>query len=76
MNVTGAVLCGGASRRMGRDKALIAVDGVLMAERVAQALTVGGCGEVVFVGGNAEALAVAGRWVLARATRKVVIQGG
>ncbi len=55
--VVGAVLCGGASRRMGRDKALIEVDGVALARRVADALIAGGCDEVLAVGGDAGALA-------------------
>ena len=61
----GAVLCGGDSRRMGRDKALIPIDGVPMAERVARALAGGGCGEVVLVGGDRDALTAATgrRWV-------------
>ena len=49
----GAVLCGGASRRMGRDKALVDVDGVAMAERVARALDAAGCAAVRFIGGDA-----------------------
>ena len=53
----GAVLCGGASRRMGTDKALVEVDGVPMAERVAGALHAGGCAPVVFVGGDGPLLA-------------------
>lgn len=55
----GAVLCGGDSRRMGRDKALLAIDGVAMAERVARALAAGGCGEVVLVGGHRDGLIAA-----------------
>ena len=39
----GAVLCGGQSRRMGTDKAVVEVDGVAMAERVAEALEPAGC---------------------------------
>ncbi len=68
MPTVGAVLCGGASRRMGRDKALIEVDGVAMARRVADALRAGGCSRVLAIGGEAEALAalglepVADRW--------------
>lgn len=64
----GAVLCGGDSRRMGRDKALVPVDGVPMAERVACALAAGGCTDVVLVGGDRAALTAAtGRpWVADR----------
>ena len=39
--VFGAVLCGGASSRMGVDKATIPVDGVAMARRVADVLDFG-----------------------------------
>ena len=66
--LSGAVLAGGASRRMGRDKALVEVDGVPMAGRVAAALRDAGAAEVLAVGGDAEALArlgltpVADRW--------------
>lgn len=56
MSTVGAVLCGGASRRMGRDKALIEVDGRPMAARVAAALRAGGCDRVLAVGGDAAAL--------------------
>lgn len=52
----GYVLCGGASRRMGRDKALVEVDGVAMARRVADALASAGAERVVAVGGDADAL--------------------
>ena len=54
--LAGAVLCGGASRRMGRDKALVEVDGRPMAVRVADALRQAGADPVVAVGGDAEAL--------------------
>jgi molybdopterin-guanine dinucleotide biosynthesis protein A len=49
----GAVLCGGASRRMGADKATIPVAGVAMARRVADALVAAGCSPVVAIGGDA-----------------------
>lgn len=52
----GYVLCGGASRRMGRDKALVEVDGTAMARRVADALRAAGADRVVAVGGDADAL--------------------
>lgn len=61
----GAVLCGGRSRRFGRDKALTAVGGVPMAERVARALESAACDPVVFVGGDAAALAALGRVTVA-----------
>ncbi|MET0325634.1 MAG: NTP transferase domain-containing protein [Ilumatobacteraceae bacterium] len=57
----GAVLCGGASRRMGTDKAFVEVDGVPMAERVAAALAAAGCAPVAFVGGDGALLARLGR---------------
>jgi molybdopterin-guanine dinucleotide biosynthesis protein A len=47
--VVGAVLAGGQSRRMGVDKARLAVSGVPLAERVATALREAGCAEVVLV---------------------------
>ena len=52
----GAVLCGGASRRMGADKATIEVDGTSMARRVADVLTAAGCSPVVAIGGDLSAL--------------------
>ena len=56
----GAVLCGGASRRMGRDKALIALDGRALALRVAEAVTAAGASGVVAVGGDLDGLRSAG----------------
>jgi molybdopterin-guanine dinucleotide biosynthesis protein A len=55
--IAGAILAGGASRRMGRIKALIEVDGIPMAQRVASALTSGGCGDIAIVGGSMSDLA-------------------
>jgi molybdopterin-guanine dinucleotide biosynthesis protein A len=49
--VVGAVLVGGASSRMGIDKATLEVDGVAMGARVAAALGAAGCAPVVAVGG-------------------------
>lgn len=49
---SGAVLVGGASRRMGKDKAIVRIDGVPMAERVAGALRRAGAAQVVRVGGE------------------------
>ena len=54
--LVGVVLTGGASRRMGRNKALIELDGVPMARRVADALTGAGCGSVIAYGGDPVAL--------------------
>jgi molybdopterin-guanine dinucleotide biosynthesis protein A len=54
---SGAVLCGGRSRRMGRDKALIPVGGTPMVVRVAEALWVAGARDVVGVGREPHALA-------------------
>ena len=56
----GAVLCGGASRRMGTDKALVEVDGRAMARRVADALAAAGAHPIVAVGGDDAALAGVG----------------
>ncbi|CAN5718203.1 molybdenum cofactor guanylyltransferase [soil metagenome] len=64
----GAVLCGGASRRMGTDKSILPIDGVPMAERVAQALEAAGCAPVALIGGDPARLAdlrrpfIADRW--------------
>ena len=48
----GAVLAGGASTRMGSDKAFIEVDGVPMVARAAAALTAAGVRGVLVVGGD------------------------
>jgi molybdenum cofactor guanylyltransferase len=47
----GAVLTGGASTRMGRDKAAIEIDGRTMAGRVAAALREAGAADVACIGG-------------------------
>jgi len=48
----GVVLAGGASTRMGWDKAFIEVDGVPMVARAAAALTAAGAAAVLTVGGD------------------------
>ena len=58
--LAGAVLTGGASRRMGRDKALLVVDGSAMAVRVATALRGAGADPVLAVGGDLDALRALG----------------
>jgi molybdopterin-guanine dinucleotide biosynthesis protein A len=60
MTFAGAVLCGGRSRRMGQDKALLRLDGVAMAARVAAALEKAGATAVVGIGGDADALSELG----------------
>lgn len=45
-----AVLCGGGSRRMGTDKALVEIDGAPMLRRVAVAVRRAGAGHVAVVG--------------------------
>lgn len=57
---TGVVLCGGRSRRMGRDKALLPIGGVAMARRVADALVDAGAAEVLALGGDLPGLRAAG----------------
>jgi len=56
----GVVLCGGESSRMGRDKALLPIDGVPMAVRVASALHAAGATTVRAIGGDEEGLVRAG----------------
>lgn len=60
MSPAGAVLTGGASRRMGTDKALVEVGGAAMARRVADTLAAAGCDPVWCQGGDAPALAALG----------------
>jgi molybdopterin-guanine dinucleotide biosynthesis protein A len=56
---SGAVLTGGASRRMGHDKATLEIDGEAMAARVANSLRAAGAAEVFCVGGDVAALGLA-----------------
>jgi len=57
---TGVVLAGGASRRMGRDKARLEIGGEAMARRAATALAAAGAAEVFCMGGDAGALSALG----------------
>lgn len=60
----GAILAGGASSRMGRDKALIEIDGTPMVRIAATALADAGAARVFVVGGDAPAIEAAGlAWV-------------
>ena len=61
----GVVLSGGNSSRMGADKATIAIDGVPMVRRVADALLAAGATSVVAVGGDGPSIRAAGVEVLA-----------
>jgi molybdopterin-guanine dinucleotide biosynthesis protein A len=56
----GAILAGGASRRMGTDKALITTDGMTLVEQAASALADAGAAPVVVVGGNQAAIEALG----------------
>ncbi len=60
MTPAGAVLTGGRSSRMGRDKAFVEVDGVAMGARMVATLRAAGCEPVVFVGGDQDGLAALG----------------
>jgi molybdenum cofactor guanylyltransferase len=53
---TGAVLAGGASSRMGTDKALIEVDGRALVARAADALVGAGASAVLVIGGDGHAI--------------------
>lgn len=50
MVIPGFVLAGGASKRMGQDKAHVPVQGKAMGTRVAEVLQAGGCEPVTIVG--------------------------
>ena len=52
--IPGYVLAGGASRRMGRDKALLPIDGEPLAARTARVLQESGCAPVALVGRQPE----------------------
>ena len=56
----GAVLAGGASRRMGADKAFIELDGSTLLDRAVMAVADGGADPVVVVGGDRERIEAAG----------------
>ena len=60
----GAVLTGGYARRMGRDKALLSIEGVPMATHVARAMLDAGAREVCAVGGDGATLGVLGLTVV------------
>jgi molybdenum cofactor guanylyltransferase len=60
---TVAILIGGDSSRMGADKATFEVDGIAMANRVAQAASDAGAQEILLVGGTqAKAKKLTGTW--------------
>jgi len=60
---TVAILIGGDSTRMGADKATYEVDGVSMAQRVADAASAAGASEILFIGGTqARAKKFPGTW--------------
>ncbi len=53
MEFSGAILTGGASRRLGQDKTRVRVAGVPLTEIVARSLASAGAGEVIAIGGAA-----------------------
>lgn len=64
LRVAGAVLCGGASRRMGFDKAMMLIDGEACAVRVARAIHGADVAPVVAVGGRRDVLESVGLTVI------------
>ena len=71
MSVGGIVLAAGGSRRMGRPKAMLEIDGVTFLERAIRTLAAGGCDPVVAVLGEGEAEGTAGRIAQASGARPV-----
>ncbi len=69
MGINAAVLSGGRSTRMGRDKAILPIEGIPMALRVAAILKGGGCEEVHLVG-RQQALAQLGLPLIVDTTSK------
>lgn len=63
--VAGVVLAGGASRRMGRDKALIEIDSRPMVQIAADALSGVGLDPIVVIGGERSALGALGLTLVA-----------
>ena len=61
---SGVVLAGGASRRMGRDKALVEVGGRPLVMLAVDALAAAGAAEVLVVGGDRQALGALGLTVV------------
>jgi molybdenum cofactor guanylyltransferase len=60
MRFAGVVLTGGASSRMGTDKAFLEIEGRALAVRVADALTAAGAAPVFAVGGDLDRLRALG----------------
>ena len=48
--IPGFVLAGGRSLRMGQDKALVQLDGIALASRMAHTMSQAGCTQVTLVG--------------------------
>ena len=62
---SGAILAGGASSRMGRDKAMIEIGDTRLIQVAVDALADAGAAEIFVVGGDAEALSALGLRVVA-----------
>ncbi len=57
---TGLILAGGASTRMGQDKAFVQIGGIALVERVANRLEDARAAEVIVIGGDLDGLRTAG----------------